>query len=212
MPHVSILEACPSVGEFHANGNGEATDRELLDRFVRDGEEGAFALLVRRHAASVLAVSRRVLRHEQDAEDVCQGVFLLLARKARHVAWETSIRKWLAVAAYRLALNARGIRRRIGMNGYASASLDSADELPARCEADGDPLTKLTRQELRAALDAELYELPEKYRAPVVLCYLQGKSNAEAARLLGWPAGSMSRRLGRARALLCQRLTRRGLA
>ncbi len=158
-----------------------------------------------RHAAGVLAVCRRVLRHEQDAEDVCQAVFLLLARKAGQIDWEPCVRKWLNSAAYRLALRARSATTR-----RSHVALGDEDDSPA--SSDGDPLIGATRRELRAGVDAELRELPDKYRVPVVLCYLEGKTNAEAARLLGWPAGSMSRRLNRARALLGQRLTLRGLA
>lgn len=204
MPHATSAGPACFVDPF-PHGTGDASDRDLLDRFAHNGEETAFAALVRRHAAGVLAVCRRVLRHEQDAEDVCQAVFLLLARKAGRIDWEPCVRKWLCAAAYRLALRARSITAR-----RQFLPIGDDDDSPA--SGDGNPLVGVAQEELRAVVNAELHALPEKYRVPVVLCYLEGKTNAEAARLLGWPAGSMSRRLNRARALLGQRLTLRGLA
>lgn len=184
---------------------GAATDRELLERYAQSGEERAFRALVDRHGACVRHVCRRVLSHDQDAEDVSQGAFLVLANKAGNVAWHASVRGWLCAVAYRLAINARGssARRR------AIEALD--DAIPDTAPDANDPLAHVARQELRTALDAELHRLPEKYRAPVLLCYLEGKTNAEAAAALGWPAGSMSRRLNRARALLHERLSQRGI-
>src|SRR5262249_41584269 len=181
---------------------GNSTDRELLERFAATGEEVAFAALVQRHGPAVLGVCRRVLGNEADAEDVFQATFLILARKAGVVPWQESVRHWLRDVARRLALQARcpPQRRR------------TAGEVPEQCDPHGDPLAEVARRELRLVLDEELGQLPEKYRAPVVLCYLEGKTNEQAAGELGWPAGSMSRRLARARALLRDRLSRRGLA
>jgi RNA polymerase sigma-70 factor (ECF subfamily) len=183
----------------------DESDGQLLERYAEHGEEGAFGALYQRHGGSVLAVCRRVLRQEQDAEDVSQGTFLVLARKAGHIPWQASVRSWLCAVAYRLALNAK----------TATVRQCIRDELPPDEFLDlrlASPLDDVSRRELRQMLDDELHHLPEKYRAPVVLCYLEGKTNEEAARLLGWPAGSMSRRLARARALLRDRLTQRGLA
>jgi RNA polymerase sigma factor (sigma-70 family) len=185
-----------------AAGVWPESDSQLLNRFVRQGEESAFATLVERHGPSVLGVCRRVLRNEHDAEDVSQGAFLVLARKADRLDWHASVRTWLCAVAYRLALNARGASTR-----------QRSQESPADIlTPDADPVAVCERRELRSLLDDELHRLPEKYRAPVVLCYLEGKTNQEAAQLLGWPAGSMSRRLARARDLLHQRLSERGLA
>ena len=119
---------------------------------------------------------------QQDAEDVCQCTFLLLARKAGCITWRGCVRGWLHAAACRLALNVRttALRRR----------LKPPIESPY---SRSDPLAEIVQQEVRRLLDDELHGLPEKYRAPVVLCYLEGKTNQEAARLLGWPVGSMSR-------------------
>jgi RNA polymerase sigma-70 factor (ECF subfamily) len=208
----------------------DVTDRQLLERFVTRRDGAAFAALVGRHGPRVLGVCRRVLRHEQDAEDVFQATFLVLARRAAVIPWQESVSRWLSAVAYRLALHARGgaARRRrrerpVRPARRGTPSADDGREPPAGpvgewdslSEKDhpcADPLAEVARRELRRVLDDELLRLPEKYRAPVVLCYLEGKTNEEAARELGWPTGSMSRRLARARALLRQRLTRRGLA
>lgn len=198
MADQTVLDAAPVE-------TGEATDRELLERYTRRGEERAFRALVERHGQCVRHVCRRVLSHEQDAEDVSQGAFLVLASKAGRIDWHSSIRGWLCAVAYRLAINARGgLARRRKVEPLEDVIPDTAADA-------SDPLAHVARQEVRTALDAELHRLPEKYRAPVLLCYLEGKTNAEAAEELGWPAGSMSRRLNRARALLHERLSQRGI-
>jgi RNA polymerase sigma factor (sigma-70 family) len=207
----------------------DVSDRELLERFVTRHEQAAFAALVQRHGSLVLGACRRVLPDAHEAEDVFQATFLVLARKAALVPWGDSLHRWLAAVAYRLALHARGsaARRRSREtpagtmrpagraaegDGQESGPGDEWQHLPEKYHPQEDPLAEVARRELRLVLDDELRRLPEKYRAPVVLCYLQGKTNEEAAGELGWPPGSMSRRLARARALLRERLTRRGFA
>jgi RNA polymerase sigma factor (sigma-70 family) len=185
----------------------DATDCQLLHRFACHRDEAAFATLARRHAARVLGVCRRVLRNEHDAEEVVQAAFLVLARKAGLLPWSRSIGPWLSAVARRLALNARSRRER-----ERPAPLLLADEsAPESCVRDADPADGVAEGELRELVREELSRLPEKYRAPVVLCYLEGKTNEQAARELGWPAGSMSRRLEKARRLLRERLVDRGL-
>ncbi len=190
----------------------DATDCHLLERFVTLRDEAAFATLARRHAALVLGVCRRVLRDEHAAEDVVQATFLVLARKAVVIPWRQSVGGWLAAVAHRLALNARAAAARRGCRERsAGILLHGNEEFVEPALLDADPLRHAARQELRGVLHEELSRLPEKYRAPVVLCYLEGKTNEQAARELGWPTGSMSRRLERARKLLRERLTRRGV-
>jgi RNA polymerase sigma-70 factor (ECF subfamily) len=186
------------------------SDATLLERFVRLREEDAFVALVRRHGPAVLSVCRRFLRSEHDVEDVFQSTFLVLAEKAPRITWQESVEAWLRDVARRLALHARtGVSRRQSRErsmvafGDGCESCALLDEEPGRSAEDG---------ELRRILADALDELPEKYRAPVVLCYLEGKTNEEAARQLGWPAGSMSRRLERGRSLLRQSLAGYGLA
>jgi RNA polymerase sigma-70 factor (ECF subfamily) len=191
---------------------GNWTDRELLERFVTVRDESAFAALVQRHGAAVLRVCRRVLASRQDAEDVCQAAFLTLARKAGLVPWQDSVSCWLQAVARRLALQARCSAARRGRFTAGPGGDGACLDVPEPSEAGPDPLVEeVARRELRVVLDEELGRLPEKYRVPVVLCYLEGKTNEQAAGELGWPIGSMSRRLARARALLRDRLSRRGL-
>jgi serpin B len=183
-------------------GTGEPaalSDSELLERFVRSRDEAAFEVLLWRHGPVVLGVCRRVLRHEQDAEDAFQAAFLTLARKAGSVARAQSLASWLYKVAYRIALAARA--------RSASRPADRLGQDPAGPYAD-DPLWR----ELRLVLDEEVSRLPEKYRAPVLLCDLQGLTHEEAARQLGCPPGTLSVRLMRARERLRLALTRRGLA
>jgi RNA polymerase sigma-70 factor (ECF subfamily) len=182
----------------------ESSDRELLLRFASAREDSAFAALVQRHGAGVLGVCKRVLGNEHDAEDVFQAVFLTLARKAGVVPWEDSVRPWLHAVAQRLALRAR-----CGVEQHRARHRPGAGVEPVAPH--DEPLVEVARRELRLVLAEELGQLPEKYRVPVVLCYLEGKTNEQAAGELGWPTGSMSRRLARARALLHDRLSRRGL-
>jgi RNA polymerase sigma factor (sigma-70 family) len=179
---------------------GELTDRQLLEDFVRRREEAAFTTLVRRHGPMVLGVCRRVLRHEQDAEDAFQAAFLVLARKAASLAWQDSVGAWLHEVAYRLAVRMRGDARR-----------RQAHEREAAAASRADPTAAAAWQELRQVLDEELQRLPRHYRAPLVLCYLEGRTRDEAAQQLGWTVGTVKGRLERARRLLHRRLLRRGL-
>lgn len=198
-------------------GSGSAdprSDRHLLQRFIRYREEEAFAVLVRRHGPVVWSSCRRVLGDTAEADDAFQATFLLLARKADGEFWHDSVRNWLGAAAHRQALHIRADEHRRRNRERAVGTLQSPDEgwdRPAE-ESLTDPLREVTRRELRRLLEAELDELPEKYRAPMVLCYLEGKSNREAAQQLGWAVGSISRRLARARILLRERPRLRNLA
>jgi RNA polymerase sigma factor (sigma-70 family) len=143
-----------------------------------------------------------VLRHEQDAEDAFQAAFLVLARKAASLRPQRSLGGWLHEVAYHLALRAREKTARRQRNEKEVRPMTPSEE----------PALEASRHELRSLLDEELWQLPAKYREPLVLCYLEGKTNEQAARQLGWPAGSMSRRLQRGRELLRRRLRRRGVS
>jgi RNA polymerase sigma factor (sigma-70 family) len=177
----------------------DPNDRHLLESFARRRDESAFTALVQRHGSMVFGVCRRMLRHHQDAEDAFQATFLVLARKAGVLGWRDDIGPWLHEVATRVALKVRsGVVRRVRVERDAESI-----ELPVRDREPGD--------DLRAVLDEELSRLPAKYRSPLVLCYLQGKTNVEAARELGWTKGTVSGRLARARDLLRGRLMRRGV-
>lgn len=190
------------------------SDATLIERFVHLREEDAFVALVRRHGPSVLRVCRRLLRNQHDIEDVFQSTFLVLALKASRITWRDSVDAWLRDVARRLALNARArtARREVREGSLFGASESRSDPTVDPLDPrETDPGDEVDRREMRSALDVALQQLPEKYRTPVILCYLEGKTNEEAARQLGWPAGSMSRRLERGRTLLRQRLSRQGL-
>lgn len=174
------------------------SDGQLLDIFVQWHEEAAFAALVRRHGPMVLSVCRRVLRQAQDAEDAFQATFLVLAKNAHRLREPNLLASWLYGVAYRTALHARQRAAQRSAREKEAASMPQPESNP-----------EVGSQELRQLLDEELSRLPEKYRAALVLCYLEGKTNEEAARLLGWPSGSMSHRLARGRELLRERLAPR---
>jgi RNA polymerase sigma factor (sigma-70 family) len=179
----------------------EPADGQLLRLFTSRHDEAAFAALVRRHGPLVLGICRRHLPDAHDADDAFQATFLVLVRKAAALADGRPLGPWLYGVARRTALKARAaaLRRR----GRQTEVFD----MPAP-EAAG----PLESRELRRLLDEELDRLPEKYRAPLVLCYLQGFTHEQAARQLGRPSGSMSRLVGRALELLRGRLGRRGAA
>jgi RNA polymerase sigma factor (sigma-70 family) len=174
------------------------SDGQLLEWFVSQREEGAFAALVRRHGPMVLSVCRRVLRNSHDAEDAFQATFLVLAEKAPRLRQPELLANWLYGVAYRTALHARQ---------RASRRSECEREMATLPVSKSDP--EMESRELRRVLDEELEGLPEKFRAPLVLCYLEGMTNEEAARMLGWPSGSMSYRLARGRELLRERLESR---
>jgi HlyD family secretion protein len=184
----------------HADGASASGDGELLERYAVLRDEAAFELLLWRHGVMVLNVCRRILDHEQDAEDAFQATFLALARKARSIRRGTALAGWLYRVAFRVALAAKERARR-----RAAQETPTAD-VPAE-QPNADP----TWNELRQILDAEIERLPARYRLPIVLCYLEGKTNAEAARQLGCAAGTIFSRLSRARELLRSRLARRGV-
>jgi RNA polymerase sigma factor (sigma-70 family) len=178
------------------------TDGQLLDDFLTHGEEAAFEALVRRHGPMVLGVCRRVLNNSHDAEDAFQATFLVFVRKAASITQRGLLANWLYGTAYRTALEARStrIRRR---------SRERTVNVLPDVEA---PLMNDPWEKVRPLLDGELERLPNKYRVPIILCDLEGKTRKEAARQLGWPEGTVSGRLARARTLLARRLARHGLA
>src|SRR5262249_35720421 len=145
----------------------------------------AFTLLVGRHGALVWRVCRGIVANEQDAEDVFQATFLVLARKAAASGWRDSVANWLYETAYRLARKARAAGRR------QAARLGQLEgRLPAAESAD-----EMTMREGRAVLYEELAALPEELRSPLVLCYLEGATQEQAARRLGWSHRTLRRRL-----------------
>ncbi len=176
------------------------TDRELVRAFAATRDEAAFAEIVRRHGPMVLAVCRRVLADDPEADDAFQAVFLVLARRAGSVGRPERLGGWLHGVAVRCARRAR-----------SAAAGRRAREHPmsdVAAPAAADPLWA----DARPVLDEEIGRLPEKLRAALVLCELEGLGRAEAAQRLGVPEGTLSSRLARAKEALRSRLVRRGLA
>src|SRR5207253_1066632 len=156
----------PSADE---NGDGR-----LLERFAFTRDEVAFAALMQRHGALVLGVCRQVLGHHHDAEDAFQATFLLLARKAGTVRARTHLAGFLHGVAYRVAMTAkRAAARRRAREGQATGR-----DQPG-------PGWEAAWREVQALLHEEIDRLPAKYRAPFLLCCVEGMSRAEAARQLG---------------------------
>jgi RNA polymerase sigma-70 factor (ECF subfamily) len=186
------------VGTFAGLGDGQ-----LLERFEArrgEGAELAFAALVERHGPMVLRVCRGVLRDAHAADDAFQATFLVLARRAGSVRKRESVGSWLHGVAYRVARCARAAEAR------RRAHERRAAEMAARAGGGEGP------DDLGPVLHEEIGRLPDRYRAAVVLCDLEGSTYEEAARRLGWPVGTIKSRLARGRARLRARLARRGVA
>jgi RNA polymerase sigma factor (sigma-70 family) len=172
---------------------------QLLERYATERDELAFEALVARHGPIVLGVCRRVLHHDQAAEDAFQATFLVLMRKAPSLDQGKPLGNWLYTVAYRLALRIRAHEtqrlRREAQAGRSRPVTESHATIPSDQAVD---------------LEEELQRLPERHRLPLVLCYLEGKTNEQAAEVLGCPRGSMSARLAQARDRLRAGLARRG--
>jgi RNA polymerase sigma factor (sigma-70 family) len=175
-------------------------DAQLLERFTTQRDEAAFDTLVRRHGPMVLNVCRSVLHHEQDAEDAFQATFLVLVRKAASIRRPEALAGWLYEVAYHVAVKAQAAAARRRMQERKVAPMASPD-----------PTLDMTLRDLRRVLHEELRRLPEKYRLPLVLCYLEGRSQEEAAGHLGWSKGTLRGRLDRGREHLRRRLAARGV-
>jgi RND family efflux transporter MFP subunit len=193
------------LGQVRGEAGAGVPDAQLLERFAGCGDEAAFELLVRRHSRLVLGVCRRALHDEHAAEDAFQATFLALARKAANISRREAVAGWLYKVAWRAALAVRADRAR---HAARERPITAAMDVPERAAE----VSPAERRELRAVLDEEVGRLPEKLRAPVVLCYLEGKTVAEAAGELGCPHGTVASRLARARQRLRRRLGQRGLA
>jgi RNA polymerase sigma factor (sigma-70 family) len=188
---------------FNVGTFGGLTDGQLLERFTActgEAAELAFAALVERHGPMVLRVCRSVLREPHDAQDAFQATFLVLVRKAGSIRNRDSLASWLHGVACRTAAcaNTTAARRRRHERRAAERVMTSVD--------DGE------RDDLAPVLHEELDRLPEKYRAPIVLCHLEGLTHEQTAQRLRWPVGTVRSRLARGREQLRGRLIRRGLA
>jgi len=206
MAGASMTAALQHVARLFREGTLNAlSDDRLLDRFLNQRDEDAFAAIVARHGPMVLKACLAVLRDPIDAEDAFQATFLTLVRRARSIRGRDCVGGWLRRVAHRSALeaNADRLRRRqsqlIAVARTESAPRSSVGE-------------SLDRSELRQAISAEIERLPEPYQRPVVLCLVEGLPQPEAASRLCVSEGAIRGRLARARALLRERLIRRGVA
>ncbi len=190
---------------FNVGMIGDLTDGQLLERFATDPDEVAelaFSALVERHGALVWSVCLAILRDEHDAEDAFQATFLVLVRRARSLWVRDSLGPWLHQVACRTAscLRAASIRRRRRERRRAERDVARPVDVETPRDADRD-----------AAVHEEINRLPEKYRLPIVLCDLEGRTHQEAARSLGWPIGTIKSRQSQGRARLRDRLSHRGM-
>ncbi len=188
---------------FGVGAVGGLTDRQLLDQFStahREAAEAAFTTLVERHGPMVLRVCRGVLGDSHDVHDAFQATFLVLVRKSGSLWVRDSLGPWLHGVAFRVATKAKVAAAR-----RKRARAPAPPRSPRAGRGDG-------RDDLASTLHEEVNRLPPKYREPIVLCYLEGLTHEGAATALGWPVGTVSGRLARARDLLRARLVRRGLA
>ncbi len=187
-------------GMLGGEPEGGETDGQLLERFLRERDEGAFATLVLRHGPMVLGLCRRLLHQEADAEDAFQATFLVLARNAASIRKRVAVAGWLYGVAVRVATRARAVASRLRLQ--PTESLEAVEATPG-------PGAEM--RDLQTLLQDELCRLPESDRAVLVLCYLEGKTHRQAAAELGWARGSVARRLKAARARLRAGLVRRGV-
>lgn len=180
-----------------------APDDVLLRRYAAGGDQPAFAELVRRHEAAVLRVSARVLGDADLARDAAQGAFLALARRAGELDDRGSLAGWLYRVAYRMALRVRRAAAR-----RWRAERIAVDRPPPEA---ADPTAAADQADVLRVLHEELYRLPEKYRVPLVLCYLDGRTHEDVARAAGLPRGSVAKRIAEGLDRLRERLAHRGV-
>jgi RNA polymerase sigma factor (sigma-70 family) len=176
----------------------ESSDRDLLQQFSERRDTAAFHALLRRHGPMVFDVCLGVLGNEANAEDAFQATFLILAQKATSIRKAASVGSWLHSVAYRTALQARA---------QEATRKKSEAHAPPRPMSEPDDLTW---REVRAVLHEELNKLPERYRVALVMCYLESKTQDQAAAQLGVAKSTLKERLERGRELLRARLVRRG--
>lgn len=175
-------------------------DGSLLRRFLENRDESAFETIVDRHGPLVLSLCKRYLREPADVEDAFQATFLVLVRKGAGLCEAETLAGWLHGVAHRVAFRARSdVLKRRSREGERDGVQEATAAL---AQPDDDSLR---------VLDGELAKLPEKFRAPLILCYLRGRTHDQAAAELGWPVGTVRSRMAKARSILHDRLSRRGL-
>jgi RNA polymerase sigma factor (sigma-70 family) len=204
MPAIRRVGTSPDLRVLFGMGTLTGlTDGQLLERFATHGDEAgesAFAALMDRHGPMVLRVCGGLLRDPNDAEDAFQATFLVLARKARSLRVRDTLGPWLYGVAHRVATRALSDRARRHRHECGAAALAATAIDPAGVD------------DLAPMLHEEIGRLPELFRAPIVLCYLEGLTHDQAAHRLGWPVGTVRSRLARGRDRLRRRLDERQVA
>ncbi len=195
----STLHTLFSVGAL-----GSLSDCELLEIFRNQkapGAEQAFRHLVERHGPMVSAVCRSLLRDTNDADDVFQATFLVLARRADSIRYRETVGPWLHGVASRIARRARAIasRRQAREREAAEAIREGREDV-----SDGEALAR--------TLHEEIDRLPSDFRDVIILCCMENQSYDAAARSLGISEPTLRGRLHRARKTLKSRLERQGIA
>ncbi len=203
-----MIDAGPAVAVSRlrsalSHSDGTRSDAQLLAAYIRERDADAFATLVYRHGPSVRGVCRRVTGHDHDADDAFQAVFLVLARRAADVTPPSAVSSWLYGVAFRTA---QGVRHMAAKRRARLTPVATVPDLPECCGPE------TPDAELAAVLDAEIAQLPDQYRAAVVLCELNGISRSDAAKRLGIAEGTLSSRLAEARKRLAAGLRRKGFA
>lgn len=201
MANPALHQAIHRLRASVSQGDGaELSDGELLEEFIARRDETAFETLVRRHGPMVYGVCRRILGNAADADDAFQATFLVLVRKASSVRPRGMVSNWLYGVAHNTAIKAKAMIQQRRVKENEAGTMPRADK------------SEEAWQQMQSSVDLELSLLPDKYRVPIVLCDLEGKTIKEATHHLGWPQGTVASRLTRGRALLARRLSKRGLA
>lgn len=180
--------------------SADLADGELLEWYVSRHDSAAFEVLVRRHGPTVMGVGRRILRNDADAADAFQATFLVLVRKAASIRPRGMVSHWLYGVARNTAMKAKAMNHTRRVKEQEAGAMRIADGAEDAWQQD------------YARVDEEMGRLPDKYRAPIVLCDLEGKTIREAARHLNWPQGTLATRLAQGRRMLARRLSKHGLA
>ena len=198
-PNTLLRQVRQFVGEHDPK---ELCDFHLLDRFARQREGSAFEILLQRYGPMVWRVCQRILGDRHAVEDAVQATFLVLVRKAASIKKQESLAGWLYRVAFRIAVRTRADAGKVRA---------STTPVPASRRSEPDPANEVGRREVCTILDEEMVRLPERWRAPVLLCYVEGLTRDQAAQQLGWSLRTLQRRLEQGRELLRRRLTRRGV-
>jgi RNA polymerase sigma factor (sigma-70 family) len=188
-------------GVFESGTLAGLSEAELLARYLSRGDERAFEALVSRHAPMVLGVCRRHLQDPYDVEDAFQATFLVFVRRAASIREPDRLSSWLYGVARRVSLRARELASERRKGEGSRLSIEPEDRFTTTDDPD-----------VFRIFDEEMTRLPDRYRSPIVLCLLEGRTHDEAAAALHWPLGTVRSRLFRGRELLKSRLDRRGVA